>query len=1092
MTTENLPNLIINKLSQKQFDREKANGTLQDTELYLTPDTDMSSINPTGTGSFSLNRKEDSPIGRNSFAEGTDTVAGGKCFIITAGNEANKTFTLDSIAGLSRGDVISCRVDYNFDKFATIEKIEDNVITISKALASSYYDKIGTDSAVPAFMWVPGKPELGTTDMDMALEDDYLLSAHAEGLNTIAQNIGAHAEGSGTIASGRYSHTEGVTTFAAYASHAEGKLSEALGDQSHAEGYGALAKGTTSHAEGARSEANGETSHAEGTRTKANSHSSHSEGYETEVAANANYGHAEGLSTKVLDKAGHAEGELTEAKWEAHAEGYATKAYGNYAHSEGYKTEASGNGSHAEGANSKATAVQSHAEGNNTLASGDNAHAEGLETQSTGNASHAEGRNTKAIGWRSHTEGDATEATAGNAHAEGSGTKATGDNSHAEGLTTVASGNAAHAEGKETQAIGWRAHAEGEKTTANGANSHTEGDNTSTGSNAKSAHAEGSYTIVEAEYGHAEGVKTTVSGARSHAEGNLTVAAGEVSHTEGGLTVTGVCNTDSNGNFTTDENGRYVPNGKGGKFAHAEGYRTIASGEASHAENNYSKALGNYSHAGGAGGRANNEGSFAHGKNITADANNQAVFGTFNEVNTDAAFIIGNGVDQWSKANAFEVNRDGNTFVEKDLYVGGTGSNKSNAVKVATMNDIDPTIPKRVTNIERVISTSIVDFIEDNDVAYIKEVPENVAPYAALNKVGGISYASQNQWVNPKVTDIDIIGTNLIDYGEPGEINSGNYTTDWLLEADVLSTGNLFIKTFWTQNSSKYLTSEGQFADSEIIPFNSPIVLPAGTYSGCKQIDSTGGVWTLIFKAYTPDGLTFIKDIEGENVAIDESFIVKGAFVRVYFIGIEEWHSEFSGIVGGENIQLPIMLARGSISKEAVPCNYSNIELPTKVTSLEGYGQGVKGTSKWYSNYIDFENKTFVKQCKKIIMDSRSIDIEPFNNGSSPFMTTLQDTITCSHNLKIYASNSLNFRITIELSSPDMTNAEVDTYIAQQKAAGTPVTLLYGTPEPEVIDISDVLNVDNYIPAEPNGLIIFNNEDKLPVASSIEYQNLSR
>ena len=312
MTTENLPNLIINKLSQKQFDREKANGTLQDTELYLTPDTDMSSINPTGTGSFSLNRKEDSPIGRNSFAEGTDTVAGGKCFIITAGNEANKTFTLDSIAGLSRGDVISCRVDYNFDKFATIEKIEDNVITISKALASSYYDKIGTDSAVPAFMWVPGKPELGTTDMDMALEDDYLLSAHAEGLNTIAQNIGAHAEGSGTIASGRYSHTEGVTTFAAYASHAEGKLSEALGDQSHAEGYGTEASGYASHAEGRYTVASGDYSHAEGDYTIASAVYQHVQGiyniegiYDDEYIYANQYLHTVGNGTSVARSNAH-------------------------------------------------------------------------------------------------------------------------------------------------------------------------------------------------------------------------------------------------------------------------------------------------------------------------------------------------------------------------------------------------------------------------------------------------------------------------------------------------------------------------------------------------------------------------------------------------------------------------------------------------------------------------------------------------------------------------------------------------------------------------------------------------------------------
>ena len=90
----------------------------------------------------------------------------------------------------------------------------------------------------------------------------------------------------------------------------------------------------------------------------------------------------------------------------SHAEGNLTKASGDFSHSEGSFTTASGYSSHAEGDTTTASGDYSHAEGNSTTASGDSSHAEGDTTIASGNyGSHAEGYYTKASSGYQHVQG---------------------------------------------------------------------------------------------------------------------------------------------------------------------------------------------------------------------------------------------------------------------------------------------------------------------------------------------------------------------------------------------------------------------------------------------------------------------------------------------------------------------------------------------------------------------------------------------------------------------------------------------------------------------------------------------------------------
>lgn len=77
MITTNLSTLKIHTLTQEQYDRELEVGNIDENALYLTPNNAMNSVNPTATGSLSVNRYPDSYIGYNSVALNSNTTASG-------------------------------------------------------------------------------------------------------------------------------------------------------------------------------------------------------------------------------------------------------------------------------------------------------------------------------------------------------------------------------------------------------------------------------------------------------------------------------------------------------------------------------------------------------------------------------------------------------------------------------------------------------------------------------------------------------------------------------------------------------------------------------------------------------------------------------------------------------------------------------------------------------------------------------------------------------------------------------------------------------------------------------------------------------
>lgn len=269
-------------------------------------------------------------ISEGAIALGKNSIAGSKCFNITAFDDANKAYTLDSVEGLEVGDVYSLKLDYIYDNKGTITAINGNVVTV---------DNYQPDENADKYFRVVSKPTCGTTDFG--------INAFAEGEECMAVGDNSHASGLKTRAEGRYSHTEGRETVAHSVAHAEGVKCEARGYASHAEGEETLASKPQAHAEGVKTQANGQASHAEGMYGKANGKAARVSGYGCK--ANGDYSEASGVNTEANGEHSRASGYGCKANGKGScAVGRYTTANGEYSNVRGKLNEVDNDNKYAE------------------------------------------------------------------------------------------------------------------------------------------------------------------------------------------------------------------------------------------------------------------------------------------------------------------------------------------------------------------------------------------------------------------------------------------------------------------------------------------------------------------------------------------------------------------------------------------------------------------------------------------------------------------------------------------------------------------------------------------------------------------------
>lgn len=137
---------------------------------------------------------------QSSHAEGFSTLAGRNLFTVVSGDSTAKTYTLDSVKGLSIDMRYSIKSESSpqYLNQGTITAIDTDTNTITV----SYYRDIEGDNK---YIYIYDRPDIGT----VLLNDTSSGFSHVEGQNTVATHYQSHAEGLGTIANGNNQHVQG-------------------------------------------------------------------------------------------------------------------------------------------------------------------------------------------------------------------------------------------------------------------------------------------------------------------------------------------------------------------------------------------------------------------------------------------------------------------------------------------------------------------------------------------------------------------------------------------------------------------------------------------------------------------------------------------------------------------------------------------------------------------------------------------------------------------------------------------------------------------------------------------------------------------
>ena len=254
------------------------------------------------------------------------------------------------------------------------------------------------------------------------------------------------------------------------------------------------------------------------------------------------------------------------------------------------------------------------------------------------------------------------------------------------------------------------------------------------------AHAEGMMTTSSSDGSHAEGLITTSSNYGAHSEGYDTTASGLFSHAEGQHTMSQ----------------SYA--------SHSEGYKTVALGYYSHSEGKDTEAVGYYSHASGNGTIARGQGQFVIGEyNIEQGTTGQ-------KVNTDCAFIVGNGTNDNLRSNAYTLDWNGNGVYAGKVTVGTAPTNDMDVATKKYVDDVKGVSIHICTSTEYNSTTRIPTITNpDEKTFYLVPSEDGTSPdlfveWAYVNNAWEM-FGSASIDLSGYLTDVQINGASIVNNG---------------------------------------------------------------------------------------------------------------------------------------------------------------------------------------------------------------------------------------------------------------------------------------------------------------------------------------
>ena len=399
---------------------------------------------------------------------------------------------------------------------------------------------------------------------------------------------------------------------------------------------------------------------------------------------------------------------------------------------------------------------------------------------------------------------------------------------------------------------------------------------------------------------------------------------------------------------------------------------------------------------------------------------------------------------------------------------------------------------KRITNLEKGVAAD--NFVTDDSVAYVKSVPANAAPYAAISKVGGMTHrvnvgteeAPVYELRHAAVTEVESIGSNLIPFPYATNTVTKNGVT-FTVNADgsIMVNGTASARTAITLYSGVGVFRKGMYRFTIAEPSVGVTLGIYATKSGVSSIDT---------------GTTNSRTVE-----IPED----GMNVRLQLV-----------VNANASVSEGTVYPRANVGETALPyAPYvkNTFPIPEAVQALDGYGWGIDGE---YNNHVAYEDdrRTWNYRVVKKVFDGTENWYDSVSMGNARdtnyFRLKIGDlyygvadlavsnkyataNITVSNKalgvdiIQSTSSTAAFSGCNIGIRPEDfdtLKTAEFKARLAEWYAAGDPLVVYYVLTAPEVTDISDILPADNLIEVEGGGTITFENEHGLAVPSEVIYQ----
>lgn len=373
-----------------------------------------------------------------------------------------------------------------------------------------------------------------------------------------------------------------------------------------------------------------------------------------------------------------------------------------------------------------------------------------------------------------------------------------------------------------------------------------------------------------------------------------------------------------------------------------------------------------------------------------------------------------------------------------------------------TMSEIVIRNSKQIENLKQ---GSADQFETDTAVAYVKNVPENALPYAAINKIGGMTYKDGNTLKSAKVTEVESVGVNLLKTVNGTHIlpNGVGLTLDnGYFEMKITDSVIEMSSTWWHQ----YTT----------------VRLQAGTYT--MSLSNFKGSNCTLFFANKTDNVDLRSEVEAKNGSWN--FTVNKE-TDVAF-GLYIYHP--SGIT--ETVSGEFMLNKGSTALPYAPYVKHTLPIPEAVRNKSWYGLSIPN-SDVYNSIVWNENGSVDGDIKCAVVDLGTLD---WSMTDTLGLATVSDMSLTPK----YVVGDLPSKITgfaYDGTSPIIyvffeSGAYTGTDVLKSELQG--VMFVYELANPTTEDISDLITLDNLISVEGGGTITLRNEYTYAVPSEVEYQ----